>query len=140
VEHRVLLRLVEAVDLVDEEDRPQAVSPEPVPRAADHRAHVVHAGGDRRQLLEGGAGPLGDDACDRRLARSRRPEEDHRRRAVLLDRAAEGRAGPEDVVLPDELLQGRGPQAHRERRVFRLALPRGFAEEVGHVESMLASR
>jgi hypothetical protein len=43
-------------------------------------------------------------------------------------------------VLPDELLERRGPQPDCERRVLRLPLPRRFAEEIGHAESMLAPR
>ena len=52
----------------------------------------------------------------------------------------ERRAGREDVLLADELLELRGPQPHRERRVLGLALPRGFGEEVGHARSMLPPR
>ena len=70
-------------------------------------AHVVDAGGDRRDLLERGARALGDDARDRRLARAGRAEEDHRRRAVLLDREPQRRALAEHVLLADELVERR---------------------------------
>ena len=53
---------------------------EPVARAREHRAHVGDRRRDRRQLLEGGAGRLGDDPRERRLAGARRPVEDHRAR------------------------------------------------------------
>ena len=137
VQDGVLLRLVEAVDLVDEEDRPEPVAAEAVARSRDHGAHVVDARRHGGELLEGGAGSLGDDAGDRRLAGARRPEEDHRRRPVLLDGAPQRRSGPEHVLLTHELVERRRPQAHRERRVLGLALARRFGEEVGHARSML---
>ena len=133
----VLLRLVEAVDLVDEEDRPDAVAAESVARSRDHGPDVVDARRHGGELLERGAGPLGDDARDRRLSGARRPEEDHRRRAVVLDRASQRRAGPEHVLLADEVVERRRPQAHGERGVLGLALARRFGEEVGHARSML---
>ena len=105
MEHRVLLRLVEAMDLVDEEDRPQAVRAEALSRAGDDSAHVVDTRGNSGDLLERGAGALGDDPRDRGLPRPGRPEEDHRRRAVLLDRDPERRSRPEHVALPDELVE-----------------------------------
>ena len=55
-QQRVLLRLVEAVDLVEEEDRAPAARAEPLPRPREHLAHVLHRRRDRRQLLERGAG------------------------------------------------------------------------------------
>ena len=90
-QQRVLLRLVEAVDLVEEEDRPLPVAAEPVARPLHDAAHVVDPGRDGRELLEGGAGLDGDDAGERRLPDSGRPVEDERAQAVLLDRAAERR-------------------------------------------------
>ena len=137
MQHGVLLPLVEAVDLVDEEDRPQAVAPEPVAGSRDDRAHVVDAGGDGGELLERGSGALGDDARDRGLAGARRAEEDHRRRAVLLDRESQRGAGPEHVLLADELVEARRTETHGERRVLGLPLRRRLGEEVSHVRSML---
>ena len=54
-----------------------------------------------------------------------------------MDRAAQGGSRPEHVLLPDEILERRRPKTNRKRRVLRLALARGFAEEVGHARSML---
>jgi hypothetical protein len=51
-QQRVLLGLVEAVDLVEEEDRAPAVRAEPLARPAEHRRHVGLADLHRRQLLE----------------------------------------------------------------------------------------
>ena len=119
VQDGVLLRLVEAVDLVDEEDRPEAVAAQPVARARDDGADVVDACRDGRDLLERGSRSLRDDPGDRRLPRARRAEEDHRRRTVLLDREPERGAGPEDVLLAHELVEIRRPQPHRERERSR---------------------
>ena len=54
-QQRVLLRLVEAVDLVEEEDRALAARVAPVLGPLEHLAHLGAAGVDRRGLLEGGA-------------------------------------------------------------------------------------
>ena len=93
-QQRVLLGLVEAVDLVEEEHRLRRRS---VSRrcggALDHGAHLGAPGRDRAQLLEGRAGALGDDPRERRLARAGRAVEDHRVRPALLDRGAQRRAG-----------------------------------------------
>ncbi len=60
-QQRVLLRLAEAVDLVEEQDRALAALAEPLTGTFDHLAHVLDAGGHRRELLE------------RACRRSRRP-------------------------------------------------------------------
>ena len=132
VQHRVLLRLVEAMDLVDEEDRAEAVRAEPFACGRDDAADVVDPGGDGGDLLERGAGPLGDDASDRRLAGAGRAEEDHRGRPVLFDRQPERRARAQDVLLSDELLERARSEANREGRVLQLAILRGLGEEVSH--------
>ena len=124
-QQRVLLRLVEAVDLVEEEDRALPVRAEPLARAGDHLAHLRDRRGDRRELLERGAGRVRDDAGERRLAAPRRPVEDHRADAVLLDREPKRGARAEHVLLADELVQRSRPQARRERRDLRHALARG---------------
>ena len=51
-QERVLLALVEAVDLVEEEDRAPAVAAQPVVRLAEHAAHVADADLHGRELLE----------------------------------------------------------------------------------------
>ena len=54
-QQRVLLSLVEAVDLVEEEDRRLARSSAALGGALDHGAHLGAPGVDRRLLLEGAA-------------------------------------------------------------------------------------
>ena len=51
-EQRVLLRAVEAVHLVEEEDRALALLAEPGPGPLGDLAHVLHARGHRRERLE----------------------------------------------------------------------------------------
>ena len=70
-QQRVLLRLVEAVDLVEEEDRALPLRAEPLAGAREHAAHVGDRGGHRRELLEGGSRRVRDDPRERRLAASR---------------------------------------------------------------------
>src|SRR5207247_2643622 len=137
VQDRVLLAFVEAVDLVDEEDRPHAVSAETLRRSGDDRPHVVDPSGDGGELLERRTGPLRHDPRDRRLPRPRRPEKDHRGWAVLLDREPERRALRQDVLLPHELTERPGPEAHREGCIFVLHLPCRLRKEVSHTRSML---
>ena len=86
------------------------VAAEPVARPCDHGPHVVDASRDGRDLLERSSRPRGDDARDRRLPGARWPEQDHRRLPVVLDRSAQRRAGPEHVLLADEIVERRRAQ------------------------------
>ena len=126
MEHGVLLALVEAVDLVDEEQRPDVVATKAVARACEDRTDVVDPCGDGGELLERRVGRFRDDACDRRLPDARRAVEDHRRRASLVDRAAESRPLAEHLSLADELVER--PRADPVRkwgdRVTRASSPR----------------
>ena len=127
------------MDLVEEKDRPAAAAAETLAGLREHLAHVRDRRGDRRQLLELGAGRVRDDPCQCRLARAGRPVEDQRRNAVLLDREAERPAGTDHVLLPDEVVEGRRAQPLRERR-RGLEPPSGrLAEEVTHAGSMLSA-
>ena len=54
-QQRVLLRLVEAVDLVEEEDRAVAGRAEPLARARQHLAHILDRRRNGGELLERGA-------------------------------------------------------------------------------------
>ena len=116
MQDRVLLRLVEAVDLVDEEDRPQPVPPRrsraraspparrprvrtqrsssnsaPV-RSATMRAIVVFPPGGPKRIIEGG------------------------RSCSIARRSAE--PSPRTWLWPDEVVQGRRAHAHGERRAL----------------------
>ena len=63
-EQGVLLRLGEAVHLVDEQDGALSLHPEGVARALDHLAHVLHACGHGRQLDEAASRGRARDSGD----------------------------------------------------------------------------
>ena len=71
-----------------------------------------------------------DGEC--RLSDPGRPIENQRAKPVLLDRSAQRRAFPEDVLLADELCQRSRTQSHSEWRVLSGAFPCGICEEVAH--------
>ena len=124
------------MDLVEKEDRPRAVRPEPVTGALEDAAHVVDARGYGGQLLEYGPRGLGDDPRQRRLADPGRAVEDHRRRPVALDRKPERRSSSEHVPLADQLLERPRPNALRQRRRLALLHRSGVREEVAHAMSL----
>ena len=88
-QEHVLLRLVEAVNLVDEEDGAPAPHLEPVPRAGDGVANLGDAAGRGVQRVEGRAGVLGDDAGERGLAGAGRAVEDDRHQPVGVEHPPE---------------------------------------------------
>ncbi len=140
-QQRVLLRLVEAVDLVEEEDRPLAVAAQPVAGPRDHAAHVVDPRRDRRQLLEGGARssrPRSARASSCRRRAARRGSSTAARSSSIASRSAERSA--EHVRLADELVERARPQPLRERRRLGLPLPCRVREEVAHAEKYAQAR
>ena len=107
-QERVLLRFVEAVDFVDEDDG----------AAAGGAAEPLGLGHDLADFLDAGQhgaerhesrGRVGDDARERRLAGAGRPPEDDRLQQVALDRLAQRLAGREQILLADELIEGARP-------------------------------
>ena len=111
----VLLRLVEAVDLVDEEDGPL---PLPFPADAgvrDELAQLGDAGRDCGEGREVGVAALGDEARQRRLAAARRSPEDQRGDVVGVDRTPQRALRSDEVLLPDELVEGARTHARCER-------------------------
>ena len=67
------------------------------------------------QLLESRAGDARDDPRKGRLPRARRPVEDRRAHAILLDRRPQRRTRREDLLLADELVERLRPHTQRER-------------------------
>ncbi len=131
-QQRVLLGLVEAVDLVQEEDRVAAVAAA-LAGAGDHLAHLRPPGLDGGELLEGRVGVLGGHPRERRLAGPGRPVEDHRVRLAGLDRGPQRARRAEQVGLADELLERPRAHARGQRQVGRRGLGApGWI--VGHVE------
>ena len=121
------------MDLVEEQDRAAVVLAEALPGPLDDLAHVLHAGVDRRHLLEGALGRAGDGERQRRLAGARRTPEDRRRQAVLLDEAAQRLAGSDEVVLADDLVDRARPEPGGQRRLgAQTLLGRGAEQVVRH--------
>src|SRR5690606_5345131 len=75
-EEGILLRLVEAVDLVAEEDGARTAGVPPRLGLTQDLADARHAFRDRAERDEDGARALGDDAGERRLPRPGRAPED----------------------------------------------------------------
>jgi hypothetical protein len=126
-QQRVLLRAVEAVDLVEEEHGGAVALARPL----DHRPDLGAPGFDRAVLLVGGAAGAGDDPRQRRLARAGRAVEDHRVQLPALDRPPQRRAGCEQRALADDLLERLRAHPHRER--FAAAgLARALFEQALH--------
>ena len=75
-QQRVLLRLVEAVDLVEEEHRALAVRPRALLGLRDRLADVLHPGRHRRHLDEGGLRRPREEPGQGRLPGAGRPPQD----------------------------------------------------------------
>ena len=74
-QERVLLSLVETMDLIEEQDRPAAFRAQCPASVVELVSHVLYAGIDRGQRPEPARRVLREQTCHRRLARARRPEE-----------------------------------------------------------------
>ena len=91
-EEGILLRLVEAVDLVHEQDGALPRPGRAAPRLADDGPDLLDPGRHGGEGDEGGADMPGDERGERGLAGARRPPEDHRGE-VARTRARRGGAG-----------------------------------------------
>ena len=109
-EEGVLLGLVEAMDLVDEEDGARAEAGGFL--GLDHDLlDLLDAGEDGGELDEGGAGGVGDDLGEGGFADTGWAPEDHGGGVVGLDGEAEGFAGAEEVLLAGVFGEGAGAHA-----------------------------
>ncbi len=112
----VLLRFVEVMDLVDEQDRFLAGGGEAILRRGHDFAHLGDVAFDAAQAFEFRLGHFGDDLREGGFAGAGRAGEDDGREAVGFDGAAEEFAGREDVLLADEFLERARPHAGGEGR------------------------
>ena len=117
----ILLRLVEAVHLVHEEDGAALLHPPALAGVGDGLAQVGDAGGDGGEGGESGAGGGGDEQGERGLARAGRPPQHHRGYGVGADGALQHAAGAEDVLLADELVERAGGACGRRAARWRLS-------------------
>ena len=105
----VLLRLVETVDLVDEQDG--VASRLQVALSLLHRrTDILHPRKDGRQRNEFMPEGVRRQPCQRGLAHTRRPPEDHRMRLPRLECQPQRPLRSQQVLLPDHLVQRRRPQ------------------------------
>ena len=131
-EQHVLLGLVEAVDLVEEEDRAPAVVFEPAASVVEDVADVLDAHGRGVAPLKGLVGGSGDDLGEGGFSRAGRAVEQHAGQGVGGEHASKHPAFAEEVLLPDELVERAGPHADgqglsRGSAFFLLLLP-----QIGH--------
>ena len=113
-QQRVLLGLVEAMDLVEEEDGGPPAPPPPLPGPFDHSPNLSPPHVDSRLLLKGSFGPGRRDPGQRRLPRPRRPVEDGAVRMPVLDRRPQSGPRAKHMLLPDQLVQAPRPHSHRQ--------------------------
>ena len=110
----ILLGPVEAVDLVDEQQRatPGGAA---LARALEDLAKLGHAREDRGQGFEFDIAGLRQQAGDGRLAGARRTPQDHGREPAGRRHAPNGPVGGQQVILSDHFGQAAGPQAIGQR-------------------------
>src|SRR5688572_30525963 len=109
-EEGILLRPVEAVDLVTEEDRAPP-RPSALLGFSDDLPHPGYPFGHRAEGDEGAVGVFGDQPRKRRLPDPGRTPEDDAPDVSPPDRVAERLPRPEEVGLPHVLLQPPRPHA-----------------------------
>ena len=123
-QERILLGLVVAVDLIDEDDRAALVALAPHLRRLQQLLQLFHAGEDGADRFEVVARAEADDVGEGRLARARRAPQDQRAEVVRLDGPAQRLAGAEHLVLAEDLLERARPDPIGQGRVR--------ARSVGH--------
>ena len=102
---RVLLALVEAVDLVDEQHRPLPLLVAPRGRLGDRLAQLLDARHDRRERHEPRVRLRRQQPAERGLPGPGRAPQNQRRQLSRLERAPQQLSRPEQVCLPDKLAE-----------------------------------
>ena len=110
-EQRILLRLVEAVYLVDEEKRRAGIEETLLAGRLDHLAHLLHARRDGRKREKRTFELRGHDPRQRGLAHARRSPQDERGHVARLEKPAEHTVGTDQMTLTDVFVEGAGPQS-----------------------------
>ena len=99
---RVLLRLVEPMDFVNEKDRLSVMKFEPFLGEGDFLAQLGGSFVGGMERLKSGLGAAGDDPGERRFAAPWRTPENHGADISLFNVAAERLAWRQQALLPDE--------------------------------------
>ena len=104
-QQRILLRLVETVDFVDEQDRRRRVEEVLLAGRFDHFAHILDPRRNGRQREEGAFEFRGHDLSQRGLPHPRRPPEDKGGDASRVDHLAQDSPRPHQVFLTYIIVQ-----------------------------------
>ncbi len=131
-EECVLLRLVPAMDLINEQDGLPAETLELL-RPAERVAEFLEPAAGCGELHEVRARRVRDDPRERRLAAPGRTPEDHGRHPILHNGRAEECAGADELLLPDERIERRRADTLGERSGWS-----GGAAERDHSGSIVA--
>ena len=129
-QQHVLLAAVEAVDLVEEEDRFVSLLFQQFAGFGEDFAHLLEVRGDGVERLEPPLRLGGNDVRQRRLPTPRRAVEDQRADAVGQQHAPEQLPRPEEVLLPDVLVEGTRPHPRGQRTGGEAVVGAEAAEEV----------
>ena len=132
----VLLRAVEAVDLVHEQQGALTGAGGGA-RFGEHLFQVGDAREDSGNSDEAHADSIGEQPRDGGLARARRPPQDHRGELAGGDHSSDRAVGAGQMLLADDLVQRPRTEAIGERRIGggrlgRLRRNLLIGEEVGH--------
>ena len=137
-QERVLLGFVEAVDLVDEQQRsPPLLTPDA--RLFEHLLQVSDTGKDRGDLLEGQSRFARQQPGYGGLAGPRRPPQDDRRDTACSQHPGDHPIGADEVILSDDVRQLLRAQPIRQR-AGRVLAEAGGVEQVGHQPPMASFR
>ena len=104
-QERVLLRLAEPMDFVDEEDGRRGGEEAVVLCPVDDVAHVFHAAGDGTQGVEGNLELMCDDLRQRGLPHTRRSPEDERGYPSCVNHLAQDGPLAHQMFLPDVFVE-----------------------------------
>ena len=120
------------MNLVDKQDGATVVRIQTRLGLVNHAAKILYGarhGADFDKLT---LGMVGDNMCQRRLARTGRPVQNHTRQHVVLNCGTQPRALTDGLFLAHILVERIGPHAHRERRILKGTLARRGRKKVVH--------
>ena len=128
----VLLGAVEAMHLVDKQQRAQPVLLQAPLGLLHGAAQVFHPRQHGVEAAEVGAGGGRDDAGQGGFAHPRRAVEDQVANPIGVDCPPQQPPGPEDLLLPLEVIEAAGAQAIGQGRQALAQLLTVVAEQIAH--------